>query len=131
MEDRKETVVILTTGKQDRGARATLAFSWACLALAMGMDTALFLTMDGTIWSVPGAMRGVQVDGFEPVERYFDEFRELGGRLLVCDPCAEYYCLTGSHAADAGPVELVAGAERVGLATVVALSKPGARVVTF
>ena len=129
MEDRMETVVILTTGKQDRGARATLAFSWACLSLAMGMETTLFLTMDGSIWSVPGAMRGVQVDGFEPVGSYFDEFKELGGRLLVCDPCAEYFCHTN---ADQGqPIELIDGAERVGLATVVALSKPGSRVVTF
>lgn len=131
MEDRKETVVILTTGKQDRGARATLAFSWACLSLAMGLETTLFLTMDGAVWAVPGAMRGVQVEGFEPVGSYYEEFRELGGRLLVCDPCAEYYCHTGGARPASGAVELLDGAERVGLATVVGLSAPGARVVTF
>ncbi|MBM4372318.1 MAG: hypothetical protein FJ098_11730, partial [Deltaproteobacteria bacterium] len=58
------TLIVLTTGKQDRGTRATLAFSWGCAALAMGQQAAIYLTMDGTIWAASAATKGVSVAGF-------------------------------------------------------------------
>ena len=41
-----DTLITLTTGKQDRGTRATLAFSWGCAALAMGKKVSIYLTME-------------------------------------------------------------------------------------
>ena len=128
MADSPQTIVVLTTGKQDRGTRATLAFSWACSALALGRRTALFLTMDGSIWALKGAAEGVQVAGFEPLGNYIETFRSLGGRLLVCAPCTEYYC---GHAGENPDGRLLEGAELAGLATIVSTAGDGCHFVTF
>lgn len=120
------TMIVLTTGKQDRGTRATLAFSWGCAALAMGQRVAIYLTMDGTIWSGKGSCRGVAVNGFEPLEGYVEQFLDLGGEMLVCAPCYEYYC-----SVDASPGLLREECHLTGLATVVSLTGPGTRVITF
>ncbi|MBK8975679.1 MAG: DsrE family protein [Planctomycetes bacterium] len=124
-----DTMVVLTSGKQDRGTRATLAFSWACSALAMGMRTSVFMTMEGTIWAMRNAARGVQVDGFEPIESYIETFLSLGGSLLVCAPCTTYYCSTDDVERVAST--LIEGAELVGLATVVSRTGPGCRILTL
>ncbi len=123
-----QTMVVLTTGKQDRGTRATLAFSWACTALAMGQTAAVFCTMDGTVWSYRDSLPGTRVEGFESLEVYVEQFLALGGRILVCAPCSEYYC---SYSRDRMDQILIEGAEITGLTTVVGLIAPGSTVVTF
>jgi len=122
------TLITLTTGKQDRGTRATLAFSWGCAALAMGQKVSMFLTMEGTVWAVRGSMRDVEVGGFEPLEDYLDQFLALGGELLVCAPCSEYYC-----AFDRGSIRdtFVQEAKLTGLATIVSLMDEHTKMVTF
>ena len=122
------TVVVLTSGKQDRGVRATLAFGWACAAQAMGKDVSIFLTMDGTIWGINGAPDGIQVDGFDPLAEYLEEFLELDGELLVCAPCTEYYC---SYDPELMAQRLHPRAQICGLATVVGRVDSGGAVVTF
>ena len=121
-------VVVLTTGKQDRGARATLALAWACTSLAMGKPVTLYLTMDGTVWALRGSTDGVQCAGFEPLGEYFDQFFALGGELLVCAPCTEYYCsFDRSRIAES----LLPEAEVSGLTTLVSKTGPQTTVVTF
>ncbi|MFH1681223.1 MAG: DsrE family protein [Candidatus Eisenbacteria bacterium] len=105
-----------------------MALSWACSSLALGKKTSVFMTMDGTVWAMEGAMKGIQVDGFEPLGTYYEQFRALGGRLLVCAPCTEYYCSVNGNK---GNGRLVEGAELVGLATVVSEVSPGSAVVSF
>ena len=122
------TMIVLTTGKQDRGTRATLAFSWGCAALAMGQRVALYLTMDGTVWAVQGSDRGVAVSGFEPLGEYVEQFLALGGEILVCAPCSEYYCsLDGIQP---GAV-LRQGTSLVGLATIVHRIGSETKVITL
>ncbi len=123
-----QTMIVLTTGKQDRGTRATLAFSWGCAALAMGQRVALYLTMDGTVWAVQGSDRGVAVSGFEPLGEYVEQFLALGGEILVCAPCSEYYCsLDGIQP---GAV-LRQGTSLVGLATIVHRIGSETKVITL
>jgi len=123
-----DSMIVLTTGKQDRGTRATLAFSWGCAALAMGRKVAMYMTMDGTVWATRGAMAGVEVGGFEPLTDYLDQFMSLGGDILVCAPCSEYYC---SFDRDRIPGTLLEEAELVGLATIVNKITAGTNVITF
>jgi predicted peroxiredoxin len=87
----------------------------------MGQEVSIFLTMDGTVWATRGAAKGVEVAGFEPLSEYIDGFRALGGQMLVCAPCSEYYC---SFDPEANPRSLIDGAQLSGLATIV--SKIGA-----
>lgn len=123
-----DVMVVLKTGKSDRGASATLAFGWACTALALGKSVTLFLTMDGTIWSLSGGAKGVKVEGFDPLEDYIDQFFALGGKMLICAPCTEYYCSIPTTVKEGDFYE---EAELAGLSTVVSMIKEGTSVVTF
>jgi len=128
MAEEVGTMIVLTTGKQDRGTRATLAFSWGCIALAMGQKVALYLTMDGTVWAAQGAMKGVAVAGFEPLKDYHEQFVALGGEILVCAPCSEYYCAVDQAQV---PGAIIEEAELVGLATIVGRTGASTKVITF
>ena len=123
-----KTVVVLTTGKQDRGMRATLAFAWACTALALGHKVSLYLTMDGTVWAVKGASDTVAVQGFEALNEYQEQFIDLDGELLVCAPCSEYYC--GFDRSLIGET-LLPEAQLAGLSSIVGMASDDASVVTF
>ena len=128
MNSKTDIMITLTTGKQDRGTRATLALSWGCAALAMGQNVSLFLTMDGTVWASKGSAKEVAVAGFEPLEEYFEQFTELGGELLVCAPCTEYYCSVDTN--NIGGV-LRTEAELTGLATIVSKIGDTTKTITF
>lgn len=121
-------MIILTTGKQDRGARATLAFAWACAALALGKETSIFLTMDGAIWAMEHSVDGVQVAGFEPLTNHVETFFALGGKMLLCAPCSEYYCGMGlpQRAPALWPEAVITG-----LTSVVSAANSGCQLVTF
>ena len=106
-------LIILTTGAEDRGSRATLAFAMGVSSLISGVDTSLFLTMAGTFWSREHALRKVRIEGFEPLGVYVDQYRETGGHILVCSPCNEFYCAIGKDS------PLMPGAELSGLTAIV------------
>jgi predicted peroxiredoxin len=123
-----DTLITLTTGKQDRGTRAILAFSWGCASLAMGQKVSIFLTMEGTIWATKGANYGVEVGGFEPLSEYMEQFCALGGEILVCAPCSEYYCSEENlHLSD----KIIKEAKLTGLATIVSKLGEKTKTVTF
>ncbi len=128
MNSNTDIMITLTTGKQDRGTRATLALSWGCAALAMGQNVSMFLTMDGTVWASKGSAKDVVVAGFEPLEDYFEQFCELGGELLVCAPCTEYYCSVDKDAIGGA---LRSEAELTGLATIVSKIGDTTKTITF
>lgn len=117
-------LIMLTTGPEDRGSRATLAFSMGVSALISGVDVSLYLTMGGTFWSRERAHAGVHIAGFEPLAAYVEQFAEAGGQLLVCSPCDAFFC------AIAGDGGLTPGAERCGLGHIVDLALDSA-VVTL
>lgn len=123
-----DIVVVVTTGKQDRGVRVTLALSWALAALALGKSVTLFFTMDGTEWTMRGAMRDVQVAGYEPVLTYFEQFVLLGGQTIVCAPCSEFFCRYDRKAV---LDSVIPEASLGGLSTVVSMVARGTSVVTF
>ena len=128
MSNEPDELIILTTGKQDRGTRATLGFSWGCTVLAVGQGVTMFLTMDGTVWAMRGATKEVEVGGFEPLEDYLEQFLALGGELLVCAPCSEYYCAADR---DLISTRVIQGAQLAGLATVVSRINGKTKTLTF
>ncbi len=86
-EQSKGLIVMLTSGREDRGKRATLAFSAACSALAMGGETQVFLVGDGVHWGYEGHTNDIQHAGFPPLKELMGEFIELGGQVYVCSTC--------------------------------------------
>jgi len=73
-------------------------------------------------------MKGVAVGGFEPLANYLDQYMELGGEILVCSPCSDYYCSFDSTEL---PAKLLPKAKLVGLATIVGMASPGCNIITF
>ncbi len=128
MSEHPDILITLTNGKSDRGTRATLAFAWGCAALAMGQKVVIYLTMDGTIWAARGAMKGIEIGGFDPLDEYLEQFIALGGKILVCAPCTEYYC-----AFDRESIvdTLIEEAEVTGLATIVSISGNNTKIITL
>ena len=120
----KSMLVILTTGAEDRGNRATLAFTMGVSALISGIDAAIYMTVAGAFWSRQDAVASVHVAGFDPLASYVEQFVELGGKILVCSPCNEFYC----SIARSSP--LMPNAELVGLTHIVDLVMDAA-VVTL
>ena len=109
----EKLLIMLTTGTEDRGSRATLAFSMGVASLISGVDTCMFMTMGGTVWARPTSAGKVHIGGFDPLQEIVEQYVGLGGRILVCSPCDDFYC---SMAKDA---PLIEGAELSGLTHVV------------
>jgi predicted peroxiredoxin len=80
-------VVVLSSGAEDGGKRATLAFSAACTAQAMELDTQLFLVGDGSHWAYQGSCEGINQKGFPALVNLVENFVELKGKIFVCSAC--------------------------------------------
>ncbi|MFV0442899.1 MAG: DsrE family protein [Planctomycetaceae bacterium] len=123
MSTDKHATIVLTVGKSDNGKTATLAFAAGLAAAAMGQPTAVFLTGDGAVWGYEGSAAGISVQGFPPLEQLIQNFRDAGGRLLLCSVCHRT-CSTGRP--EANPtIEMLPGTEIAGFATVLDLAGQG------
>jgi predicted peroxiredoxin len=85
--EQKKYVEMLTSGDEDEGKRATLAFSAACAAISMDFNTVVFLIGDGSHWAYEGACNPVAQPGFPPLGDLIDSFLNLGGRIYICAAC--------------------------------------------
>ena len=124
--------VILASGGEDGGKRATLAFSMACTALSMDLDAHLFLVGDGSIWAYEGNAQKAYMHGFPPLRELMEDFQELGGGIAVCSTCDRVMCgVTGAGAShDAQPAQRLPGIQVQGMAALLARVMEG-RAVTF
>jgi len=90
--------MILASGAEDGGKRATLALSMACTALSMDLSTLLFLAGNGSYWAYQGHADGIRIDGFPSLDELLQSFVDLGGNLSVCSTSNQAMCHTsGSH----------------------------------
>lgn len=119
--------IILASGVEDGGTRATLALSMACTALSMDADTHVFLVGKGSYWAYQGQGREVRVPGFPPVRELLADYLELGGGMGVCAACDAARCSLGVEGAS---LPLWPGIQVQGMATVMERMGDG-RVVTF
>src|SRR5215510_8375823 len=87
--------VILASGAEDGGKRATLALSAACTAQAMDLDTIVFLVGDGVHWGYEGNAEAVHAQGFPPLAELIEAFLECGGQVLLCSACDAVCVLPG------------------------------------
>ena len=82
-------VVILATGNEDGGKRATLAFTAATCAAAMDKRVIMFMVGDGAHWAYEGRTAGIQQNGFPPLEELMDCLIDMDGNMYVCSTCDE------------------------------------------
>jgi predicted peroxiredoxin len=93
MDATESLLIVLTTGLEDGGRKASIAVGVALAALTEGKKAYLFLSLESAPFAAPSGCREVHPRGFsEPLEAYLDHFVELGGRLEVCSSCFEEYC---------------------------------------
>jgi predicted peroxiredoxin len=127
-QGQNRVLVILSTGREDAGAKATLAFAWACGALAMGREVMLMAIANGTVWGLKGVCDDIHLPGFEPLEQYVREFKELGGKFCICPPCLEYYCSIDEETAKRGIRE---EGEVCGIAVALNFASAGGQIINF
>ena len=92
--------VILASGPEDGGKRATLALAAACTAQAMGLDTIVFLLGDGAHWAYDGHAERVHTLGFPALSDLLELFVDAGGQLLLCSACDGACALPGVRRRD-------------------------------
>lgn len=84
-------------------------------ALAMGEDVLLWVTLDAVQLARKGATDGLQPKSFPAITSLLDSFREAGGVIGVCPPCAKTHGVTDDN--------LVENARWMGAAAIVEQSK--------
>jgi predicted peroxiredoxin len=104
MADHEKLVYMVTHGP-DHAEHATLPFVMACAALAADVEVVMGFQADGVCLMQKGEAEHVEARGFPPLTKLVGEYRELGGKLLVCGPCINSRGITQA--------DLVEGAEVV------------------
>ncbi|MBF0107120.1 MAG: DsrE family protein [Deltaproteobacteria bacterium] len=124
-------VVIMTTGKEDGGHRATLGVSMALASMAQGIETTIYMTGLGSVWAYSGGADGIHLQGFEPLELLLDEFIKMGGKMVVCATCLHGCACSDASAAEGCSGSLRHGTLTAGLAYAVKTVRTGQGCVTF
>jgi predicted peroxiredoxin len=88
MAEHEKLVIMATHGPEDP-ERATIPFVMACAALASDVEVVMGFQADGVCLVHQGEAATVQAPEFPPLAKLLDDFRELGGKLLVCSPCVK------------------------------------------
>ncbi|MCA9729816.1 MAG: DsrE family protein [Candidatus Eisenbacteria bacterium] len=127
MAGHSDFLVVLTTGREDNGKHATLAFACALSAVASGKRTKVFLTGDGAIWGFKGTAQDIMVQGFPPLESMIRDYQEAGGSLLCCSTCY-LLCSNGPPSTDIDPTALRPGAEVAGFPVLIETACNGGSV---
>ncbi len=82
-----EKLVFMVTHSQDNAELATIPFVMAVAALSSDVEAVVGLQAEGVRLAVKGAADSINAEGFAPLAKLMNDYRELGGKLLVCTPC--------------------------------------------
>ena len=105
MADNEKLVFMVLHGP-GHPEHATIPFVMACAALASDVEVVVGFQADGVCLVHKGEAETVQAPGFPLLAKLMQDFRELGGKLLVCGPCI-------NSRGFAAPADLIEGAEVV------------------
>jgi uncharacterized protein len=86
MADHEKLVFMVTHGP-DHPEHCTIPFVMAAAALASDVEVVLGFQADGVCIARKGEAEHVEARAFPPLTKLINDFRELGGRMLVCGPC--------------------------------------------
>ena len=114
--------VHLTSSKNDCD-RSTVAFVVANAALGSGLDTLVFLSIEGVRLSQKGYADDIHVEGFAALKDLMGNFAKGGGKIFVCSPCFKKRQLDENN--------LVEGATIVGGARLVEFLADGSPCISY
>ena len=86
MADNEKLVIMVTHGP-DEPELATIPFVMAGAAVASDVDVVLGFQGDGVLLVKQGVAETVAAPEFAALGELLGTIRELGGKLLVCNPC--------------------------------------------
>ncbi len=84
-----EKLVLMATHGPEHPEHVSIPFVMAVAALASDVEAVIGLQADAVELAVRGRADDVAADGFPPLAKLMSDYRELGGRLLVCGPCVK------------------------------------------
>lgn len=82
-------LLVLTHGREDGGARATLAFALGVSLQAMGSHVVMYLNSQAAVWAFEWAVQSVDIPGFDSLQTYISLFEESSGDIYVCASCVD------------------------------------------
>lgn len=109
MEAPDKLVIISTTGPEFQ-EKATLPFVVATAAQSVDTHVVVILQASAVLLAKKGMAANVNAPGLMPMEKLMGTFIELGGELLICNPCIkernirEEDLITGAKPIAAGTV---------------------------
>lgn len=82
-----EKIVYIVTYGPDDPEKATFPFTLAVGALTMDVEATVVLQGPAVYLAKKGILEHVSACGLQPLKKLVDTFLEMGGKLLVCQPC--------------------------------------------
>jgi predicted peroxiredoxin len=118
----EKLVFMVTRGPAD-AELATIPFVMAAAALASDVAVAMGFQGDAVELLKAGVAETVSAPGFPPLAKLLGDVRDLGGLLLVCNPCMK--------SRDIAPEDLVEGTEIVAAGRFIAEITSATNVLTY
>jgi predicted peroxiredoxin len=84
-----EKLVIMVTHGPEHPEHVSIPFVMAVAALASDVEVVMGLQANGVEIATRGAADSVAAEGFPPLAKLMADYKELGGRLLLCGPCVK------------------------------------------
>ncbi len=122
MEQTEKIVVISTTGPEFQ-EKATLPFVVATAAQSVDAHVVIILQASAVLLAKKGLAQNVNAPGLLPLKQLMDTFIELGGDLLICNPCIKERNITAE--------DLIPGATPIAAGTVVTEVLSAKAVLTY
>jgi uncharacterized protein len=82
-----EKLFFMITHGPDHEEHVTIPFVMAVAALASDVEAVIGLQAGAVELAAVGRADAVAAEGFPPLAKLMNDYRELGGKLLVCGPC--------------------------------------------
>ena len=84
-----EKLMFMITHGPEHPEHVTIPFVMAVAALASDVEAVIGLQADGVEIAVKGRTDAVTADGFQPLAKLMNDYKELGGKILICGPCVK------------------------------------------
>lgn len=120
-KSKKKLLMIVTSGKNDGGLRAALAYSIAINAISFDYEVTMFLTGEGAIWGTVKIAETEKNFGFPPISEMSKDLVKAGGKELLCIVCYRSCVTVGT--------EIREGVEVVGISSIIPYLAEGNAVV--
>ena len=105
-----DKIVFIATHFEDSPEKALIPFVMSLAAYAMDAQPVKILQAEGVNLAVKGKASKIVHPPFDPLEKLFASYAEMGGKLLVCSPCLK---ARGFDEKDLAPNATIVGAAKI------------------